>query len=138
MPHWNPKGLAPRTASPPCAKRLGANSIGRTASIRIRAITRSVWLRSRTRCFMVVRSYLLHTIPFSDTYKEALFTGCSARGTGSSRLLVGERPTGTVGQAHPRTAGREEVVAGGVCARQRLPPNLRGPDRTRREEYELR
>ncbi len=39
------------------------------------------------------------------------FSGCSGGSTLASRLLLGERPTGTVGQAGPRPSRGEEVVA---------------------------
>src|ERR1035441_4630210 len=67
-----------------------------------------------------------------------LVIGWSGSDAGSSRLLVGERPTGTFGQARPGASGGQEMVAGGVRPHQRAPPNLHRPNRAWRKEHQLR
>src|ERR1035441_9513988 len=67
-----------------------------------------------------------------------LVIGWSGSDARSSTLLVGERPTGTFGQARPRASCGQEVVAGGIRPRQRAPPNLHRPNRAWREEHQLR
>ena len=67
-----------------------------------------------------------------------LLCSCSAESIELSRLLVGERPTGSLGEAGPRASCGKEMVPGGIRPYKRTPPNVHWPNRTWREKHQLR